>query len=145
MTLFPHVHVVAGILILIVGFGFHWLGQLVSVINWQLAEKFGLQEKRMLKEYKVYEHALAVSDVAIGWLYGIAAIGLMLNKEWGFKLAWIPGSILIYHAISAWVWERNRRLAGRQLWSNTMRILWCSANAVTGLLAILVAWVGPTG
>ena len=145
MTLFPDAHIVAGILILIVGFGFHWLGQLVSVINWELAKKLGLQEKNMLKEYKVYEHALAVSDTAIGWMYGIAATGLLLNREWGFKLAWIPGSILIYHAISAWVWEHNRRLDGQQLWSNTTRILWCSANAATGFLAILVAWTGHAG
>jgi hypothetical protein len=145
MTLFPYAHILSGILIFIIGFCFHWLGQLLSIINWELAERLGLQEKELLKEYKVYEHAIAASDAAIGWIYGVAAIGLIFNKEWGFKLAWIPGSILIYHAINAWVWERNRRLAGQQLWSNTLRVSWCSANAFTGLLAILVAWVGHNG
>jgi hypothetical protein len=145
MTLFSYAHIVAGILIFIVGFGFHWLGQLLSILNWELAERLGLQEKSLLKEYRVYEHAIAASDAAIGWVYGIAAIGLILNKEWGFKLAWIPGSILLYHAISAWVWEHNRRMAGHQQWSNTMRVLWCSANAMTGLLTLLVAWVGHSG
>jgi hypothetical protein len=145
MSLFPYAHVIAGILIFVVGFCFHWLGQLLSIINWELAERLGLQEKGLLKEYRVYEHAVATADATIGWIYGIAAIGLILNKDWGFKLAWIPGSILLYHAVSAWVWERNRRLAGRRLWSNTMRVLWCSANAVTGLLAIVVAWAGHNG
>ena len=145
MTLFPNAHIIAGILIFLVGFCFHWLGQLLSLIDWELAERLGLQEKNLPKEYRVYEHAIAASDVTIGWVYGIAALGLVLNEAWGFKLAWIPGRILLYNAISAWVWERNRRLAGQPLWSNTFRALWCSANAITGLLAVAVAWVGHNG
>ena len=67
--LFPYANIVAGILIFIVGFCFHWLGQLVSVLNWDLATRLGLQEKELPSEYKVYEHALAVADTAMGWLY----------------------------------------------------------------------------
>jgi hypothetical protein len=143
--LFPYAHVVAGVLLFIVGFCFHWLGQLISVCNWGLATRLGLQEKEMPPEYKVYEHAIAVADSAMAWLYGVAAVGLLLNAEWGYMLAWIPGSILLYHAISAWVWEGNRRKAGRRLWSNAARIGWCSANACAGVLALLVAWAGGTG
>ena len=144
IALFPYANIIAGVLILIVGFGFHWLGQLVSVLNWELATRTGLQEKEMPPAYKVYEHAIAVADTALGWLYGIAAVGLFLDTEWGYKLAWIPGSILLYHSISAWVWEANRRKAGRGLWSEKMRIGWCAVNAVTGVLAILVAWAGKS-
>ncbi len=109
VQIFPYANIVAGVLVLIVGFGFHWIGQLFSVLDWERATRIGLQEKTLLPEYKVYEHGIAVADVTIGWIYGIAGLGLILNAEWGYRLAWIPGSILIYHGISAWVWEGNRR------------------------------------
>ena len=56
---FPYAHIVAGILILIVGFLFHWLGQLISIVNWDLAVRLGLQEKDAPPEYRVYEHGIA--------------------------------------------------------------------------------------
>jgi hypothetical protein len=143
--LFPYANIIAGVLIFIVGFCLHWLGQLVSVLNWDLATRLGLQEKELPSEYKVYEHAIAVADTAMGWIYGFAAVGLLLNAEWGYKLALIPGSILLYHAISAWVWEANRRAAGHRLWSNALRIGWGIANGTTGVFALLVAWAGKTG
>jgi hypothetical protein len=144
-SLFPYANVAAGLLIFLIGFCFHWLGQLVSVLNWDLATRIGLQEKGLPPEYKVYEHAIAVADTAMGWLYGLAAIGLFINAEWGYKLVWIPGAILLYHAISAWFWEGNRRTAGRRFWSNSLRIGWCSVNALAGVFALLVAWAGRTG
>lgn len=140
--LFPYANIVTGVLLFIVGFCFHWLGQLISVLNWDLATRLGLQEKGLSPEYKVYEQAIAVADSAMAWICGVAAIGLLLNAEWGYRLAWIPATLLLYHAISAWAWEGNRRKAGRQLWSNTMRIGWCSVNAFTGALALLLAWFG---
>ena len=143
--LFPHANIVAGVLIFVIGFCGHWIGQLISVLNWDLASRMGLQEKGLPSAYKVYEHAIAVADTAMAWLYGIAAVGLFLNAGWGYKLAWIPGSILLYHAISAWVWEANRRAAGYRLWPEALRIGWCGANAVTGVLALLVAWTGGSG
>ena len=48
---FPYDNIVVGILILIVGFGFHWIGQLISIVNWELAIKLGIQESNMPKEY----------------------------------------------------------------------------------------------
>ena len=143
-TILPYANIVAGILIFIIGFCFHWLGQFISVLNWDLATRLGLQEKELLPEYKVYEHAIAVADSTMAWLYGVAAVGLILDAEWGYKLAWIPGSILLYHAISAWAWEGNRRKTGHRVWSNFMRIGWCTANALTGVLTLLVAWSGKT-
>ena len=139
-SLFPYANVVAGVLVLVVGFCFHWLGQFVSVLNWELATRLGLQEKALLPEYRVYEHAIAVADTAMGWLYGIAAVGLFLNAEWGYKLAWIPAVILVYHGLSFWFWVGNQNKAGYQLISKRMRIGWSLSNLVIGLLAILVAW-----
>jgi hypothetical protein len=140
--LFPYANIVAGVLILFIGFGFHWLGQLICVLNWDKATKIGLQEKGLLPEYKAYEHAIAVADVSIGWVYGVAGIGLLMNAGWGYTLSWIPGSILFYHAISAWVWEGNRRKLGHRLMSDTLRIAWCLFNAFTGVLTLFVAWAG---
>ena len=143
-ALFPYANILTGFLLLVIGFGFHWLGQLISVLNWELARRLGLQEN-MPSEYRVYEHGIAVADSILGLVYGPVAIGLMLNAEWAYALAWIPGSVLVYHAISAWVWEANRRSAGHGLWSDVMRTSWVSANFVTGILTMLVAWAGQTG
>jgi hypothetical protein len=141
--LFPFSNILAGALVLIVGFVFHWIGQLISVLNWDLATRIGLQEKWALPQYRVYEHAIAVADVAIGWIYGVAGVGLLLGTPWGFKLAWFPGVVLIYHSISYWFWTRNQQRAGQHLMSRAMRIGWFTANLVTGLLTIVVAWNGP--
>jgi hypothetical protein len=138
--IFPYANIVTGILILIVGFIFHWIGQFISVVNWKFAIKIGLQESKMPKEYRVYEHAIAVADAFIGWIYGFAAIGLILNTTWAYKLSWIPGVVLIYHSISYWFWTNNRNRDGNKLESNTMRISWFMANLITGILAIFVAW-----
>ena len=138
--LFPYANIVAGVLVLIVGFGFHWVGQLISVLNWDLASRIGLQEGGSPPEYKVYEQAIAVADVALGWIYGIAGVGLILGSQWGFRLAWFPGVILIYHVISFWFWTRNQKKAGHHLMPDAGRIGWALANCITGALAILVAW-----
>ncbi|MCP5051497.1 MAG: hypothetical protein GY940_30295 [bacterium] len=138
--LFPYDNIVVGILILIIGFGFHWIGQLISIINWTFATKIGIQEARLPKEYKVYEHAIAVSDSLIGWVYGFASVGLFLDVSWGYKLAWFPGVILLYHSFNYWFWTGNRRRDGNKLVSDTMRTGWSLANFITGVLTILLAW-----
>ncbi len=142
--LFPHANIIAAVLILIVGFGFHFVGQLVSVVSWDTALRLGLQDKVAPPDYYPYEHGTAVADVLIGWIYPIAAIGLLLDAEWAYKLAWIPGVILAYHGVSSWFWEADRRAAGHQLQSDAFRVIWCGANFLSGLIAILVAWTGPT-
>jgi hypothetical protein len=138
--LFPYDNIVVGILILIIGFGFHWIGQLISVLNWNFASKIGLQEPGLTKEYKVYEHAIAVSDVLIGWIYGLVAIGLFLNVSWGYKLLWFPGIVLLYHSFQFWFWTKNRRKDGNRLESDVLRIGWFLTNFLTGGFAILLAW-----
>ena len=143
--LFPYVNVIAAILILIVGFGFHFVGQLISVVNWDQACRLGLQEKDNPPDYYPYEHGTAIGDVAIAWIYGVAAIGLLMNSEWGYKLAWIPGSVLLYHSLCAWGWETDRRAAGHGIWTDAFRITWCGANFITGVLTLVIAWSGHPG
>ena len=138
--LFPYDNIIVGILILIIGFGGHWIGQLISTINWKYATKIGIQESGLPKEYKVYEHAIAVSDSLIGWLYGFAVVGLFLNSSWGYKLTWFPGVILLYHSFNYWFWTMNRRRDGNKLVSDKMRVGWSLVNFITGGLAILIAW-----
>ena len=50
--IFPGANVVAGVLVLIVGFGFHFGGQLISVLAWQRAMRWGLQEEGLRPEYR---------------------------------------------------------------------------------------------
>jgi hypothetical protein len=138
--IFPYANIVTGILVLIVGFVFHWLAQLITTINWELATKIGLQEKGMPKEFRVYEQAIANADALIGWLYGIAGVGLILEIPWSYKLLWFPGVILIYHGISVWFWMGNQKKFGYQLVSDSFRIIWSSLNIITGILATIIAW-----
>ncbi len=137
---FPYANIVAGILIFIVGFGLHFIGQLISLVNRDFAVKIGIWEKDMIPEFEVYERGLAVADVMIGWIYGIAAVGLILNAPWAYKLAWIPGVIMVYHSLSFWFWVGNQNKLGHPLNTNRFRITWCTANLITGVLAILIAW-----
>lgn len=141
---FPYDNLIAGILVLVVGFGFHWIGQGLSLLNRELAIRLGIWERDMPPEYAVYEEAIAVADVSLGWLYGIAGVGLILGTSWGYRLAWFPGAILLYHAISFWFWTRNQRRAGyRHGSANTpLREVWTVANLGTALLTIVVAWNG---
>jgi hypothetical protein len=115
---------------------------LISILNWDLATRIGLQEGEAPLDYKVYEHGIAAADVAIGWVYGIAGVGLILGTQWGFRLAWLPGVVLIYHSIGFWFWTRNQRQAGHHLVPSSMRVAWSLANFMAGALAILVAWNG---
>ncbi len=138
--LFPYANTITGILVLIIGFVFHWIAQLISFINWEFATKIGVQEKGMPKEFKVYEHAIAGADVLIGWVYGIAGIGLILDYSWSYKLLWFPGIILIYHGISVWFWMGNQKKIGYQLATNKFRIIWSAINIITGALATMIAW-----
>jgi hypothetical protein len=140
--IFPHGNIITGVLVLIVGFLFHWLGQLICLLNWEFATKIGVAEKGMLPEYRVYEKGIAAADVLIGWIYAIAGIGLILGATWGFKLAWIPGVVFIYHSLSFWFWSKNQRKAGHRLMPDSARIIWFLANFITGILAILIAWHG---
>ena len=136
----PYSNIIAGILIFIVGFILHWITQLISATNWNYATKIGLQEKKMPKEFKVYEQAIAKADSMIGWIYGITAVGLILDVSWAYKLAWIPGVILVYHGFSAWFWMGNQIKSGYRLSSNRFRITWFLLNFITGILIILIIW-----
>lgn len=140
--IFPYSNIIVGVLVLIVGFIFHWIAQLISLLDWEFATRIGIQEKGMIPEYRVYEEASAAADVFIGWIYAIAGIGLILGTTWGFILAWFPGVILVYHSLSVWFWTKNQRKAGHRLMTGSARIIWFLANFITGVLAILTAWQG---
>lgn len=138
--IFPYANIIVGILIFIVGFLIHWLGQLISLINWDFAVKIGVAEKNMLPEFKVYERGIAAADALIGWIYGIAAVGLILNASWAYRLAWFPGVIFIYHGLSFWFWTGNQNKLGHRMNSDALRITWFLCNLVSGVLAIWLAW-----
>ncbi len=141
--IFPYAGIVAGVLALIVGFGFHWIGQLISLVDRDLAVRIGIWEKDGLPEYEVYENAMAYADVAIGWIYGIAGAGLILGTQWGYALAWIPGVVMLYHSLCFWFWTANQKKTGHHLTftKTPARECWFTTNFITGALAIAVAWM----
>lgn len=138
---FPYANIVTGVLVFIIGFVLHFIGQLISVLNWDFATKIGVQEKGAPPEYRVYEHGIAMSDVLIGWLYGLAAVGLILDITWGYILAWFPGVVFVYHSLGFWFWSANQKKAGHDFpfAKNPARPIWFLANFTTGVLTILVA------
>jgi hypothetical protein len=140
--LFPYAGVIAGVLVLVVGFGFHFIGQLISLVDRDVAIRLGLWEAGMPESYSVYENAIAVADVALGWVYGIAGAGLITGARWGYVLGLIPGAILLYHSISFWFWTRNQKNAGQHLTftKNPARSGWFLANFVTGALTVVVCF-----
>ena len=79
----------------------------------------------------------------MAWVYGVAAVGLPLGPDWGYRVAWVPGSLLVYHSLYAWHRETDRRAAGKGVGSDTFGLAWCSANFTTWDLAVAAAWIGP--
>ncbi len=136
----PFANIIVGILIFIVGFIFHWIGQLISLINWDYAKKIGLQDEKALPEYKVYEHAIAAADVSLGWIYGIVAIGLIMNTTWSYTFVLIPGTVFVYHSLFFWIMIGNQNKFGHPTTTNVTRITWFLLNFITGILAILIAF-----
>ena len=47
--IFPYANIIAGVLVLVVGFLFHWVGQLICLLNWEFATKIGVAEKGMIQ------------------------------------------------------------------------------------------------
>ena len=135
---------VSGILVLVVGFGFHWIGQLITLINSNFARRIGILESDNLAEYEVYDNAIAIADVTLGWTYGIAGAGLIFGTIWSYRLAWLPGVVLLYHSLCFWFWTRNQKKAGYNITftKNPTRTVWFIANLGTGILTIAVAWTG---
>ncbi|MBI5458512.1 hypothetical protein [Methanobacterium sp.] len=140
MELFTYSNILAGVLILIIGFGFHFIGQLISVLDWKRAVKLGIAEKEILPEYRDYELGMAMADILVGWVYVLIGVGLILDISWSFKLAWIPGVIFIYHSISFWFWSRNQEYRGYKYRSTIGRMGWFLANLLSGIFIILFAW-----
>ncbi|MCK9152095.1 hypothetical protein [Methanobacterium alcaliphilum] len=135
-------NIVAGILILLIGFIFHFVGQFISLINWEKAVKLGIAEKNILPEYRDYEYGIAMADLCIGWLYLIIGFGLILDQSWSFKLAWIPGVIFIYHSISFYFWSTKQEKRGYKYRSTSGKISWFLLNLVGGIVILLFAWAG---
>ena len=139
--IFPGANVVVGVMLLIVGFGFHFVGQLISVVDWDRATRWGLQEEGAPPDSRAYEHGIAVADVLVAWTYGIAGVGLVADASWGYLWAWIPGAVLTYHALGFWFWTAEQRKRGVQISTTKQpfRIAWTVANLTTGVLTLLVA------
>jgi len=140
MELFAYDHIIAGFLVLIIGFVFHFIGQLISLIDWKIAVHLKIAERKLLSEYKDYEQGMAMADVLIGWTYLFIGVGLILGTPWSFKLAWVPGIIFIYHSLSFWFWSRKQEQKGHKYRSTLGKTGWFLMNLLSGISIILVAW-----
>lgn len=136
--LFPYANILAGSLVLIVGFGIHWLNQLSIFLHWELMPKDGFGIHTLANASK-YDRFVAVSDVTIGWIYGVIGIGLFMGTSWGYLLAWIPGLFITFEGISYWIVTGKKNLQGIK-YSYFNRIEWSTLNIVTGLFILFVAW-----
>jgi hypothetical protein len=77
-------------------------------------------------------------------VYGVAAVGLPPASDWGYKLAWVPGSLLVFHSRCAWHWEiDDRRAAGQGIRTDPFGLAWCPANLISQACADAAAWIGP--
>ena len=132
----------AGFLLLVVGFGFHFMGQAISLWKWTLAERLGLQEESATPAQKDYEAGIATADVLIGWSYAPIGLGLILGWRWASTAASIPGAILAYHALGFWFWTAAQNRGKRRIMAEPLRRIWVAVNLATGLLALTAAWIG---
>ena len=139
--IFPGANVLAGVLLLLVGFLCHWVASLISLSSWDLAVRLGFQMSNLTTEMQVYVRAFAVADSLIGWIYGLSGIGMLWNKAWGYQTAWF-GLILVYYAINFLAWTHLRMNLGYHMTVDEppIRFTWFFANLVTGVLAVAVAW-----
>jgi len=92
----------------------------------------------------VYDNEIAVADIAIAWIYGIAGAGLIPGISWGYKPVWIPGVVLLNHSLCFWFWTANQKRSGHPItWSREpARSGWFLLNFFLGVLAMYVAWIG---
>ena len=136
--LFPYSNILAGGLVLIVGFGIHWLNQLSLFLNWELMPRHGFGIN-LADSPKGYDRFIAISDITLGWMYGIIGIGLFMGTDWGYLLSWIPGVILTLEGISYWIVTSGKHVHEKS-YSYFTRIEWSALNLVSGLFIIAVAW-----
>ena len=77
-------------MVIIVGFVFHWLGQLTYLLNREFATKIGLVEPGILPEYEVYELAIAHSHQDMSEVFFVReGVGVIRIDQQEYDL--VPG------------------------------------------------------
>ena len=80
-----------------VGFTIVWVGQLISGINYPLAQRLGLQEKSDGTEtlFRLAEINAAKWDSFVLWTLAAAGILMLLNNSWWPYLSLVAGGIYL--------------------------------------------------
>ncbi len=134
--LFPYANTVVGALIL--GFGFRWIAQVGSLLNWGFAERIGLQDKRASPEDQLRMRNIAVLEATTDWTFGVAGIRLILGASWGPLLVWIPGVVLIFRGVRLWAWHPSRHGSGSEFVGAGKRAIWCLGRLLVGSVAVAI-------
>ena len=136
--LFPYSNILGGVLVLIVGFGIHWLNRVALYLHWEFMPRhgFGIIFGDSQNNYNRW---ITISDMTIGWLYGVIGVGLILGMDWGYDLAWIPGVILTLEGISYWI-NNGKKKSDPAQYTYFTPSEWKVLNLLTGLFVIIIAW-----
>ena len=99
--------VVLGVICILFG-GFGWLGQLISGIDYQLAQKLGLQEKDEGTDplYRLAEMNTARWDAFVLWTLVGAGILMLADHPWWPWVSLIAGAIYLDAAgreVAKWI------------------------------------------
>jgi hypothetical protein len=74
-----------------------WIGQIISGINYELAQKLGLQEKSEGTDplFRLTERNAARWDSVVLWTLIVAGILMLLNSAWWPPIALVAGGIYL--------------------------------------------------
>ncbi len=85
-----------GIVCILFG-AFGWLGQIISGINYELAQKLGLQEKSDGTDplFRLAERDTARWDSLVLWTLIVAGVLMLLDSAWWPAIALVAGGIYL--------------------------------------------------
>ena len=77
--------------------GFGWIGQVISGINYPLAQRLGLQEKGDGTDpvFRLAETNAARWDSLVLWSLGVAGVLMLLNSPWWPAVALVAGGVYL--------------------------------------------------
>jgi len=136
-----HLWIASGVLLLTIGFGRHWVWQLVYVLRSRTASSNPETKRSEATESLESLRRLALVEITTGWIHAISGVGVVTVSMWGARLAWISGVLLILLGLARWTVSARAASAAETHASRGVVALWGLVSLSTGGLAIAVAWL----